>query len=66
MSLSDVKARHDKMVGLVKTMMTADSLQLTARVGQDRVLDGAVTADGRREPEGAARVSRFDVAGVVL
>jgi hypothetical protein len=24
------KARHDKMVGLVETMMTADGLQLTA------------------------------------
>jgi hypothetical protein len=24
------KARHDKMVGLVETMMTADSLRLTA------------------------------------
>ena len=28
--LSDVKARHDKMVGLVETMMTADSLRLIA------------------------------------
>ena len=26
----DVKARHDKTVGLVETMMTADSLRLTA------------------------------------
>ena len=48
---NDVKARHDKMAGLVETMMTADSLQLAARVGQDGVLDGAVTAEGRREPE---------------
>jgi len=29
-SQSDVKARHDKVACLVKTMMTADSLQLTA------------------------------------
>jgi len=27
---SDVKSRHDKMVGLVETRMTADSLQPTA------------------------------------
>ena len=30
LSQDDVKARHDKMVGLVETMMTADSLRLTA------------------------------------
>jgi hypothetical protein len=63
--LSDVKARYNKLVGLVETTLTADSWQLTARVGQDGILDGTVTADGRREPEGV-RVSRFDVAGVVL
>jgi hypothetical protein len=28
---SDVKARHDKMVGLVGTMMKADSFRLAAR-----------------------------------
>ncbi len=28
---SDVKARHDKMVGLVETMMTADGWRPTAR-----------------------------------
>ena len=34
--LSDVKARHDKMVGLVETMlMTADSLRLTAYGGSE-------------------------------
>jgi hypothetical protein len=27
---ADDKARHDKMVGLVETMMTANSLRLTA------------------------------------
>jgi hypothetical protein len=26
----DAKARHDEMVGLFETMMTADSLRLTA------------------------------------
>ena len=28
--MSNVKARQDKMIGLVETMMTADSLQPTA------------------------------------
>jgi hypothetical protein len=46
---SDVKARHDKMVGLVETMMRADSLRLSA-YGPDenriRVAEGA--ANGRR------------------
>jgi hypothetical protein len=29
-SSADAEARHDKMVGLVETMMTADGLRLTA------------------------------------
>ena len=46
---SDVKARHDKMVGMVETTMRTDSLQLTA-YGHDEHKNGVV--------EGAACGSR--------
>jgi hypothetical protein len=64
---SDVKARHDKMVSLVETMMTADGLQLTAhgpdedeaRIVEDlpKAKTPHVWADGSRQrgTEGAAR-----------
>jgi len=54
--LSDVKARHNKMIGLVEMMMTADGLRLTAyRPDKDRIrfVEGTAgssrrTADGLR------------------
>jgi len=41
---SDVKARHDKLVGLVEAMMTADSLWLTAH-GPPITSPGGTTSD---------------------
>jgi|GEM_PF-1847544 len=59
--LNDVPARHDKMVGLVETMlMTANSFQLTAYGPvKDRIRSWSVrpTAHGRRRRRIACRIA---------
>jgi len=55
---------------VIRAAGKADGRQLAAYSlrpgsGRDWVLEGAVTANGRREPEGASRASRVDPADVV-